>query len=89
MVNLVTFNGEVLRTLAEQFLALAQARSSTVPLMIGHRVMGHSRLFTGDVPESRDHYDFFFVASGPCHPIVGDGRMAQEPRAQERASEES
>jgi hypothetical protein len=57
MVNLVTFNGEALRALAEQFLALAQAQSSTVPLMIGHRVMGHSRLFTGDVAESRDHYN--------------------------------
>jgi predicted ATPase len=57
MVNLVTFNGGALRALAEQFLALAQAQSSTVPLMIGHRVMGHSRLFTGDVAESRDHYN--------------------------------
>jgi class 3 adenylate cyclase/predicted ATPase len=57
MVNLVTFNGKALRALAEQFLALAEAQSSTVPLMIGHRVMGHSRLFTGDLAESRKHYD--------------------------------
>jgi class 3 adenylate cyclase/predicted ATPase len=57
MVNLVTFNGKALRELAEQFLALAYAQSSTVPLMVGHRIMGHSRLFTGDVAESRIHYD--------------------------------
>ena len=57
MVNLVTFNGKALRELAEQFLALAEAQSSTVPLMVGHRVMGHSRLFTGEVAESRTHYD--------------------------------
>jgi predicted ATPase len=57
MVNLVTFNGKALRALAEQFLALAEAQSSTVPLMVGHRVMGHSRLFTGDLAESRAHYD--------------------------------
>ena len=57
MVNLVTFNGKALRVLAEQFLALAEAQNSTVPLMIGHRVMGHSRLFTGDGTESRTHYD--------------------------------
>ena len=31
--------------------------TSTVPLMIGHRVMGHSRLFTGDIAEGRAHYD--------------------------------
>ena len=57
MVNLVTFNGKALRELAQQFLALAHAQSSTVPLMVGHRVMGHARLFTGDVAESRVHYD--------------------------------
>src|SRR6185312_13425935 len=57
MVNLVTFNGNALRALAEQFLAFAQSQSSTVPLMVGHRIMGHSRLFTGDVAESRFHYD--------------------------------
>ena len=57
MVNLVTFNGKALRELAQQFLALADAQSSTVPLMVGHRIMGHSRLFTGDVAESRVHYD--------------------------------
>jgi class 3 adenylate cyclase len=57
MVNLVTFNGKALRELAEQFLTLAEAQNSTVPLMVGHRVMGHSRLFTGDVTESRTHYD--------------------------------
>ena len=57
MVNLVTFNGKALRELAQQFLALAHAQSSTVPLVVGHRIMGHSRLFTGDVAESRVHYD--------------------------------
>jgi class 3 adenylate cyclase/predicted ATPase len=57
MVNLVTFNGNALRELAEQFLSLAQAQSSIVPLMVGHRIMGHSRLFTGDVAESRFHYN--------------------------------
>jgi hypothetical protein len=57
MAHLVTFNGKALRELAEQFLALAETQDSTVPLMIGHRVMGHSRLFTGDVTESRTHYD--------------------------------
>ena len=57
MVNLVTLTGKALRALAEQFLALAEAQSSTMPLMIGHRVMGHSRLLTGDLAESRAHLD--------------------------------
>src|SRR5262249_33161448 len=68
MVNLVAFNGEALRALAEQFLTLAQAQSSIVPLMIGQRVMGHSRLFTGDVAKSLNHYDRSHYTTAPSFP---------------------
>ena len=43
--------------LAAQFLALAEKRGATVPLMIGHRIMGASCLFTGDIAQGRAHYD--------------------------------
>ena len=36
----MAFNGDVMRELAAQFLALAEKHGATVPLMIGHRVMG-------------------------------------------------
>jgi hypothetical protein len=36
------FNGDVIRELAAQFLALAEKQGATVPLMIGHRLMGNS-----------------------------------------------
>ena len=73
MANLVTFNGNALRELAEQFLALAQAQSSTVPLMIGHRIMGHSRLFTGDVAESLFHYNrSIAIFDGANLPLMTD-----------------
>jgi predicted ATPase len=55
--NLVAFNGAVLRELAAQFLALAERQGETVPLMIGHRLMGTSLKCTGDVAASRAHYD--------------------------------
>ena len=55
--NLVAFNGAMLCQIAAQFLALAERQGATVPLMIGHRLMGTSLKCTGDVAESRAHYD--------------------------------
>jgi class 3 adenylate cyclase/predicted ATPase len=52
----VAFNGDAVRELAAQFLALAEKKGATVPLMIGHRLMGTSLLCTGDMVESRAHY---------------------------------
>jgi class 3 adenylate cyclase/predicted ATPase len=57
VANYVAFNGDVVRELATQFLALAQKQATTVPLMIGHRLMGQSLLYTGDVMRGRAHYD--------------------------------
>jgi tetratricopeptide (TPR) repeat protein len=55
--NFVAFSGDVLRQLAGEFLALAERQGATVPLMIGHRLMGTSLKCTGDVAQSRAHYD--------------------------------
>ena len=41
VASYIAFNGDVMRELATQFLALAEKQSATVPLMIGHRLMGH------------------------------------------------
>ncbi len=57
VANVVAFNGDALRALAVQFLALAEKQGATVPLMIGHRLMGTSLLFTGDVAEGRKYLD--------------------------------
>jgi hypothetical protein len=55
--NLLAFNGDVVCDLAGQFLALAEKQRATIPLMVGHRLVGHSSLFTGDVVNGRAHYD--------------------------------
>ena len=55
--NWVAFDGDAMRDLAAQFLALAEKQSKTVPLMIGHRQMGMSLMPTGDAAESRAHFD--------------------------------
>jgi predicted ATPase len=57
VANHVAFNGDVVRELAAQFLALAEKQRATVPLMIAHRVMGISLVFTGDIAEGRAHFD--------------------------------
>jgi class 3 adenylate cyclase/predicted ATPase len=57
VASYVAFNGDVLHNLAAQFLSLAEKQGATVPLMIGHRIMGTSLMCTGDIAESRAHYD--------------------------------
>ena len=57
VANYVAFNGEVVRELAAQFLALAEKQGAIVPLMVGHRLMATSFLYTGDVARCRVHYD--------------------------------
>jgi class 3 adenylate cyclase/predicted ATPase len=51
------FNGEMMRALAVQFLALAEKQGATTPLVVGHRIMGSSLVQTGDIAEGRKHYD--------------------------------
>ena len=55
--NYVAFNGDVIRNLAAQFLALAEKQGTTAPLMIGHRLMGASLVHTGEIAQGRVHYD--------------------------------
>jgi class 3 adenylate cyclase/predicted ATPase len=53
----VAFNGDALRELAVQFLGLADKQKAVVPFMVGHRLMGASLVFTGNIAEGRAHYD--------------------------------
>jgi class 3 adenylate cyclase/predicted ATPase len=53
----VAFNGDVLRELAVQFLGLAEKQKAVVPFMVGHRLMGATLVFTGNIAEGRAHYD--------------------------------
>ena len=57
VANHVAFNGDASRDLAAQFLALAEKQRATVPLMVGHRLMGTSLVCTGDIAEGRGHLD--------------------------------
>jgi predicted ATPase len=57
VANQVAFNGDVLRELAAQFLALAEKQGTVVPLMVGHRIMGATLVLTGDFAGALAHFD--------------------------------
>jgi class 3 adenylate cyclase/predicted ATPase len=65
--NFIAFNGAAVRDLAAQFLSLAEKQGATVQRMIGHRLMGTSLLFTGDIAEGRAHCD---AAIGLYDPVA-------------------
>jgi hypothetical protein len=46
-VPALAFDGDVVHKLAIQFQPVAEKQTATVPLMIGHRLMGLSLLHTG------------------------------------------
>jgi class 3 adenylate cyclase/predicted ATPase len=53
----IAFNGDAACVLANQFLTLAEKQRATVPIMIGHRLLGNSLLCMGDIREGRSHLD--------------------------------
>jgi hypothetical protein len=55
--NYVAANGNPVRDLSEQFLALAEKQSAAAPLLIAHRIMGISLAFIGEIAKSRMHLD--------------------------------
>jgi predicted ATPase len=65
ITNAVAFNGDALRTLAAQFLALAKKQGATIPLMIGHSLMAYSLLTTGSPAQSRGYYDHAIALYDP------------------------
>jgi class 3 adenylate cyclase/predicted ATPase len=72
------FNGDVVLALAAQFMALAEKQGATGPLMDGHRMMGISLLFTGDIADGRAHLDRAIALYDPMQerPVGLDARVA-------------
>jgi predicted ATPase len=57
IANLVAFDGDVLRELAAHVLKLAEQQGATIPLLLGHRIMGTLLLYTGELAKARTHCD--------------------------------
>ena len=74
-------NGDALRELAAQYLALAEKQGTAVPLMIGHRVMAVSLLFTGDLAKSPIHFDQAIALYDPVEHRPLAAGLGHDPRA--------
>jgi class 3 adenylate cyclase/predicted ATPase len=82
LANFVTFNGDVLRELAAQFLALAEKQGAGEPLIVGHRIMAVSLASTGDVAQGRTHYDQALALYNPVeHRLLATRFAGHNPRA--------
>ena len=81
VANYVAFSGDLMRELAAQFLALAEKQRATIPIMIGHRVMGISLLLTGGISEGRVHLDQALALCDPAEHRPLATRFGQDVRA--------
>jgi class 3 adenylate cyclase/predicted ATPase len=80
VTNLIAFNGDVCRDLAAHILALAEKQGVTVPLMIGHRVMGVTLVHTGHFEESRKHLDRAIALYDPVEHRALASRFGSDSR---------
>jgi class 3 adenylate cyclase/tetratricopeptide (TPR) repeat protein len=55
--NFGAFNGNALRMLSSQFLAVAEKREAAFPIMLGHSLTGQSLVMTGSPAQARRHLD--------------------------------
>ena len=78
--EIVAFNGDAIRELAAQFLALAQKQGATLPLMLGHRIMATTLLSTGDIARCREHYDQSLALYEPVEHRAQAMRFGQDAR---------
>jgi hypothetical protein len=78
VANYAAFNGDVVRELAAQFLALAEKQGGTVPLTLGHRLLATSLVYTGDITEGRAHYDQALALYDPATHLPLATRFAQD-----------
>jgi class 3 adenylate cyclase/predicted ATPase len=72
------FNGDMMRALAAQFLELAEKQDATIPLVVGHRIMGSSLMLTGDIAEGRRHYEQAITLYDPAAPHSLETRFGQD-----------
>lgn len=80
VANRMAFNGPAVCELAEQFQALAQKQTATVPVMIAHMLMGISRTLVGDPANGRAHLDRVIELYDPVEHRVLATRFGHDVR---------
>src|SRR5450631_1739389 len=64
--NAAAVNGDALLMHAAQILALAEKQGATIPLVMGHTMMGFSLVMTGSFVQARRHYDHAIALYDPA-----------------------
>jgi predicted ATPase len=78
--SILIFNGDLARELAAQLLGLAEKQGGAVPLMLGHRLMAVALATTGDIAESRGHFDRSIALYDPVAHRPLATRLGQDSR---------
>jgi class 3 adenylate cyclase/predicted ATPase len=78
--NYIAFKGSLARELAAQFLALAEKQRASLPAVVGHRIMGTSLMFTGNIAEGLAHYDQAITLYDPEQHHLLAMRFGQDAR---------
>jgi hypothetical protein len=78
VANVSAFNGDITRDLAAQFLAMAKEEGTTIPLIMGHRIMGRTLIDTGNLAEGRAHCDEAMALYDPAKHRSVAMRFGQE-----------
>ena len=80
MVSYTAFNGDVIRELAAQFLALAEKQEAMLPLIVAHRLMEASLTSTGDIVRGRAHFNQAMLLCDSAEPSALTTRFGQAIR---------
>jgi predicted ATPase len=72
IASYVKFDGNMMLSNATEFLAMAEKQRATVPVMVGHRLMGISLFCTGDIQQGWGHFDRASASYDPAkHRALG------------------
>jgi predicted ATPase len=63
--NFMAFNGTAMRELSDQLLVIAKAQAQAAPLILCTRLVGLSRLLTGDITQGLSYLNQSFVYYNP------------------------
>ena len=80
VANYVAFNGRIIRELADEFLALADKQGATMPLVVGHRLVGTSLASTGEMTQGGAHLDRAIALYDPAQHRPLAVRFSQDIR---------
>jgi len=79
--TVASFNADLVRSLGAEFLALAERQGTAAALTIGHRLLGTSLLYTGNIAEGRAHLDRAIALYDPHQHRLLASRFGHDIRA--------